>query len=145
MGEMESKISKNKKRWEIKSKNYYARVKVMKSEKDGEYYDVVFGPRRDNSREKRLHYGIKVVAEKQIIDGEEKNIIGGKVFFTESRAAVSSHRQETINQETGEIISNEETIFDDSNEIVGAQLHYGVGYDKKKKKAFLRKFEIVEK
>ncbi len=134
---MESKISKNKKRWEIKSKDHYARAKVMKSEKDGEYYDVVFGLKGHKNREMHTHYGIKVVAE----DG----IIGGKLFFVEPRKAVSSHRQETINQETGDVISKEETIFDEENKMVGAELHYGVRYDKEKKKAFLTKFEIVEK
>jgi hypothetical protein len=134
---MESKISKNKKRWEIKSKDYYARVKVMKSEKDGEYYDVVFGLKGHKNREMHTHYGIKVVAE--------NGIIGGKVFFVEPRKATSRHRQETINQKTGEVISKEETIFDEANKIVGAELHYGVRYDEEMKKAFLTKFEIVEK
>lgn len=134
---MESKISKNKKKWEIKSKDHYARVKVMKNEKNGEYYDVVFGLKGHKNREMRAHYGIKVVAE--------NGTIGGKIFFVEPRKATSSYRQRTINQETGEIISEEETVFDEANKIVGAELHYGIRYDKEQKKAFLTEFRIVEK
>ncbi len=121
----------------MKSKDHYARVKVMKNEKDGEYYDVVFGLKGHKNREMRTHYGIKVVAE--------NGTIGGKIFFIEPRKATSSHRQLTINQETGEIISEEETVFDEENKIVGAELHYGVRYDKEQKRAFLTEFRIVEK
>ena len=126
-----------KKKWEIKSNNYFARIKIKKTKKDGEYYDIVFGLKGQKNREMHAHYGIKVVAE----DG----IIGGKVFFVEPRKATSSHQEETINQKTGEIISRKETIFNDSKEKCGAEIHYGVRYDEEQKKAFLTKFEIIEK
>ncbi|MCH7756726.1 hypothetical protein IIC45_01420, partial [Patescibacteria group bacterium] len=116
-----------KKKWEIKSKNYFARIKIKKTKKDGEYYDIVFGLKGHKNREMHAHYGIKVVAE--------NGIIGGKVFFVESRKATSSHRQETFNSKTGELISKEETIFNDLK--AGAEIHYATIYHEKEKKAFL--------
>ncbi|MBI2047153.1 hypothetical protein HYT26_03255 [Candidatus Pacearchaeota archaeon] len=81
-----------KKKWEIKSKSYFARIKIKKNKKDGEYYDIVFGLKGQKNREMHAHFGIKVAAE----DG----MIGGKVFFVEPRKATSSHKQETFNPKT---------------------------------------------
>ena len=128
---MESKIKR--KRWGIKSKNYYARVKIKKNYKDGEYYDILFGLKWQKDH---AHYGIKVVAE--------EGIIGGKVFFIEPRQTASHHREETINPETGEVISKLDKPFRDIKVKTGAELHYGTIYDKKQKKLFLTKFKIVE-
>jgi len=122
-----------KKKWEIKSKSYYARVKIKKSEKDGEYYDIVFGLK---GQKDHAHYGIKVVAE----DG----IIGGKVFFVEPRQTTSHYREETINPKTGEVISKLDKPFGEAKSKVGAEFHYGTIYDEKQKKLFLTKFEIIE-
>lgn len=126
-----------KKRWEIKSNNYFARIKIIKTKKDGEYYDIVFGLKGPKNHEMHAHYGIKVVAE--------NGTIGGKIFFVEPRKATSSHRQETFNLKTGELISKEETIFNDLKEKIGAEIHYSTIYDEKEKKVFLTKFEIIEK
>ena len=125
-----------KRKWEIKSKNYFARIKIKKTEKDGEYYDIVFGLKGQKNREMHAHYGIKVVAE--------NGIIGGKVFFIESRKATSHYREETINPKTGEVISKLDKTFEGATGKTGAEFHYGVIYDEKKKMLFLRKFEIVE-
>lgn len=126
-----------KNKWEIKSKNYFARIKIKNTKKDGEYYDIVFGLKGHKNREMHAHYGIKVVAE--------NGIIGGKVFFVEPRKATSSHRQETFNQNTGELLSKEETIFNNLKEKIGAEIHYSLRYDEELKKAFLTKFEIIER
>lgn len=128
---MESKIKGKK--WEIKSKNYYARVKIKRTEKDREYYDIVFGLKgqRDHA-----HYGIKVVAE--------NGVIGGKVFFIEPRQTTSHYREETINPKTGEVISKLDKPFRDIKVKTGAELHYGTIYDEKVKRLFLTKFKIVE-
>ncbi len=131
---MESKINGNK--WEIKSKNYYARVKIKKSEKDGEYYDIIFGLKGQKNRESRAHYGIKVVAE--------NGIIGGKVFFIQPRQATSSYSEQTINPKTGEVISKLNTTFEGVSAKTGAEIHYGTIYDENEKKLFLREFKIVE-
>jgi hypothetical protein len=120
----------------IKSKHFFARVKIKKTEKDGEYYDIVFGLKGQKNREMHAHYGLKVVAE--------KGLIGGGVFFVVPRKVTSSHRQETFNAKTGEIISKEETIFNDSRGAISAELHYATIYNEKEKKAFLTKFEIIE-
>ena len=125
-----------KKIWEIKSKNYFARIKIKKTKKDGEYYDIVFGLKGHKNHEMHAHYGIKVVAE--------NGIIGGKVFFIEPRQATSHYREETINPKTGEVISKLEKPFEKINGKIGAEFHYGTIYDEKEKKLFLRKFEIVE-
>lgn len=125
-----------KKKWEVKSKNFFARVKIMKTKKDGEYYDVVFGAKKQKNREMHAHFGIKVVAE--------NGIIGGKVFFTEPRQATSSHREETFNLKTRELISKTTTKFKELKGNLNAELHYATFYDKEKKKAFLTKFEIIE-
>ena len=125
-----------KKKWEIKSKNYFARIKIKKTKKDGEYYDIVFGLKGQKNREMHAHYGIKVVAE--------NGIIGGKVFFIEPRKATSHYREETINPKTGEVISKLDKLFEGVTGKTGAEFHYGVIYDEKKKMLFLRKFEIVE-
>ncbi len=116
-----------------KSKNYFARIKIKKTKKDGEYYDIVFGLK---GQKDHAHYGIKVVAE--------KGIIGGKVFFIEPRQTTSHHRAETINPKTGEVISKLDTTFDGVVGKTGAEFHYGTIYDGKKKKLFLREFKIVE-
>lgn len=125
-----------KRKWEIKSKNYFARIKIKKSDKDGEYYDIVFGLKGQTNREMHAHYGIKVVAE--------NGIIGGKVFFIEPRKATSHYREETINSKTGEIISKLDKPFEKVTGKTGAEFHYGTIYDEKVKKLFLTKFTIVE-
>ena len=33
-------MAKNK--WEIKSENYFVRIKIKSTKKDGKYYDIVF-------------------------------------------------------------------------------------------------------
>ena len=121
---------------EIKSKNYFARIKIKKTEKDGEYYDIVFGLKGHTNREMHAHYGIKVVAENEII--------GGKVFFVEPRKTTSHHREETINPKTGKVISKLDKPFKGVTGKTGAEFHYGTIYDEKQKKLFLRKFKIVE-
>jgi len=125
-----------KKKWEIKSNNYFARIKIKKTKKDGEYYDIVFGLKGYKNREMHAHYGIKVVAE--------NGIIGGKVFFVEPRKATSHYREETINPKTGEVISKLDKPFEGVSGKTGAEFHYGTIYDEKKKKLFLRKFKIIE-
>lgn len=122
-----------KTKWEIKSKNYFARIKIKKTEKDGEYYDIVFGLK---SQKDHAHYGIKIVAE--------NGMIGGKVFFIEPRQTTSHYREETINPKTGEVISKLEKPFKGIRGKTGAEFHYGVIYDQKEKKLFLREFKIVE-
>ena len=122
-----------KRKWEIKSKSYFARIKIKKTEKDGEYYDIVFGLK---GQKDHAHYGIKVVAE--------KGIIGGKVFFIEPRQTTSHYREETINPKTGEIISKLDKSFEGVTGKTGAEFHYGTIYDEKKKMLFLRIFKIVE-
>ncbi len=126
-----------KKKWKIKSKNYFANIAIKKSEKDGEYYDIVFGLKGHKNHEMHAHYGMKVVAK--------NGIIGCDVFFVESRKTTSSHRQETFNIKTGELILKKETIFNNLKEKVGAEIHYSTIYDEKQKKGFLTKFEIIEK
>lgn len=116
---MESKIKGKK--WEIKSKNYFARVKIKKTKKDGEHYDIVFGLK---GQKDHAHYGIKVVAE--------NGIIGGKVFFIVPRQTTSEYREETINPETGEVISQLEQSFEEVKSKTAAELHYGTIYDEKK-------------
>lgn len=124
-----------KKSWEIKSKNYFARVKIKKTQKDGEYYDIIFGLKGEKGN-KHLHFGIRV---------ETDNCsIGGKVFFAETRQLISRHIEETHNQQTGEIISKSEIPYRQDGGKIGAQLHYGVRYDEKQKKAFLTELKIVE-
>ncbi len=130
---MESKISKNKKKWEIKSKNYFARLKIKKTKKDGEYYDVVFGLQ---SQKVHAHFGIKVVSE--------KGIIGGNVFFTKSRQVTSKHIEKIYNQKTGKLISALETPFEKAEGRTGAELRYFVVYNELEKKAYITSFEIVE-
>jgi hypothetical protein len=128
---MISKKTKNK--WKIKSKNYFARLKIKKTKKDGEYYDVVFGliGQKDHA-----HFGIKVVAE--------NGVIGGKVFFTEARQVTSKHIEKTYNQKTGELISALETPFEGIKGKTGAELRYLVIYNEFEKKAYITKFDIVE-
>ena len=121
--------------WEIKSKNYFARVKIRKTEKDGEYYDILFGLKRQD-REMRLHFGIKAVAEKEVI--------GGKIFFIEPRKIVSQHIEETINPKTGEVISRSDIPYRQDGGKIGAELHYATIYNEKQKKVFLTKFKIIE-
>ena len=125
-----------RKKWEVKSKNYFARIKIVKTEKDGEYYDIIFGLKGQKNREMHTHFGIKVVAE--------NGIIGGKIFFVEARKASSHHMEETFNMKTGELMSKKETSFDDGKSKIGAKVHYSTIYDKKQKKVFLTKFEIIE-
>ena len=122
-----------KRRLEIKSKNYFARIKVKKDDKEGEYYDVVFGLK---GQKDHAHYGIKVVVE--------NGMIGGKVFFIEPRQTTSHHMEETINPKTGEVISKIEKPFKGVDGKTGAEFHYGTLYDEKKKKLFLKNFKIVE-
>ena len=122
-----------KDKWEIKSKNYFARIKIKKTKKDGEYYDIVFGLR---GQKDHAHYGIKVVAE--------NGIIGGKVFFVIPRQTTSHYREETINPKTGEVISKLDKPFEGVTGKTGAEFHYGTIYDEKAKKLFLTKFKIVE-
>lgn len=124
---------KNKKQWKIKSKNYFASVKINKNDKDGEYYDIVFGLK---GQKDHAHYGIKVVAE--------NGMIGGKVFFIVPRQTTSNYREETINPKTGEIISKLDKPFKEVKGKDGAELHYGTIYDEKEKKLFLKEFMIVE-
>ena len=127
----ESKIKG--KTWEVKSKNYFARVKIKKTKKDGKYYDIVFGLK---GQKNHAHYGIKVVAE--------EGIIGGKVFFIVPRQTTSHYREETINPKTGQVISKLEKPFEEVKGKIGAEFHYGTIYDEKEKKLFLTKFKIVE-
>ena len=121
----------------IKSKNYFARMKIKSTKGDGEYYDIVFGLKGQNNREMRAHFGIKVVAE----DG----VIGGKIFFVEPRQATSNYREKTFNPKTGELLSESDIPFHGVNSKTGAELHYATIYNEKEKKAFLTKFEIIEK
>ena len=93
-------MSKNS--WEIESKDYFARVRIKKTQKDGEYYDILFGLKKQG-RDMRLHFGIKVVAE--------EGVIGGKIFFIEPRKIVSQHIEETINPKTGEVISRSDIPY----------------------------------
>ena len=125
-----------KRKWVIKSKDHFARVKIKNTKKDGEYYDVVFGLKKEKNRDMHAHFGIKVVAK----DG----LIGGEIFFTEPRNATSGHREETFNAKTWERISKSERSFEGVGEKVGAELHYATIYDEKKKKLFLTKFELIE-
>jgi|SRR3989338_1711900 len=120
-------------KWEIKSKSYFARIKLKNTEKDGEYYDIVFGLKGQKSH---AHYGIKVVVE--------NDLIGGKVFFVEPRQTTSGYREETINPRTGEVISRLEESFNGIAGKIGAEFHYGTIYDEQQKKLFLKKFRIVE-
>ena len=122
-----------KKRWKIKSRNYFACIRITSNKKDGEYYDITFGLR---GQKDHAHYGIKVVAE----DG----IIGGKVFFIVPRQTTSHYREETINPKTGEVISKLDKPFEGVTGKTGAEFHYGTIYDEKQKKLFLREFKIVE-
>lgn len=124
-----------KRKWEITSRNYYARVKIISNEKYGEYYDIVFGL-KGQGREMRLHFGIRVEIE--------KGTIGGKIFFVEPRQIVSRHIEETFNPKTGKLISKSDIPYRQDGGKIGAELHYATIYDKKQKKAFLTKFEIVE-
>lgn len=121
--------------WEIKSKNYFARVKIKKNEKDGEYYDIHFGL-KGQGREKRLHFGIRVEVENETI--------GGKVFFIEPRQAVSRHIEKTFNPKTGELVSKLDSPYGEDKGRIKAELHYATIYDDTQKRAFLTKFEIVE-
>jgi len=124
-----------KRKWELKSKNYFARIKIKKNEKDGEYYDIVFGLKRQG-REMRAHYGIRVEVE--------NGTIGGKVFFVDPRKAISHHREETINPKTGKVISKLDKPFKGVSGKTGAEFHYSTFYDKKKKMLFLKEFKIIE-
>lgn len=125
-----------KKKWEIKSKNYYARIKIKKTEKDGEYYDIIFGLKGQKNREMRAHYGIKAVAE--------NGMIGGKVFFVEPRQATTHYREQTFNMKTGELLAELDMPFRKENVKIGAEIHYSTIYNEKEKKVFLTKFEIIE-
>jgi hypothetical protein len=131
---MEEKITENK--WEIKSKNFFARAKRKKTQKDGEYYDIVFGLKGQKGHEMHAHFGIKAIAE--------KGVIVGKAFFIQSRKATSRHTEKIFNLETGELLSISETPYGDGKGKIGAELHYSTRYDKKEKKIFLTKFKIVE-
>lgn len=122
-----------RKKWEIKSKNYFARVKIMSNNEDGEYYDVVFGLK---GQKIHAHFGIRVVSE--------NGIIGGKVFFIESRQVTSKYIEKTFNQKTGELISELETPFEGGKGRTGAELRYLVIYNEDEKKAYITKFDIVE-
>ena len=125
-----------KKKWNIESKSYFARIKIKKNEKDGEYYDIFFGLKGQTDHEMHAHYGIRVVAE--------NGIIGGKVFFIQPRKATSHYREETINPKTGEVISKLDKPFEGVTGKTGAEFHYGTIYDEEKKMLFLTKFKIIE-
>mgnify|MGYP001569004992 CR=1 FL=1 len=126
-----------KKKLVVKSKNYFARIKIKKTEKDGEYYDVVFGLKKEKNRNMHAHFGIKVV--------DENDMIGGKIFFVEPRKATPYNREETFNAETGEFISRSEKQFGVPEEEIKAELKYATFFDKEKGKLILKEFKIVEK
>ncbi len=130
----ENKMPKRK--FEVTSKNYYVRVKATRSEKDGEYYDIVFGL-KGQGREHRAHFGIKAM--------EENGMIGGKYFFREPRQATTHYYEETFNMKTGEKLAELNLPFQKEEEKIGAEIHISTYWDENVKKLFIGKIMIVEK
>lgn len=124
-----------KKRFEITSKNYYVRIKATKNEKDGEYYDIVFGL-KGQGREKRAHFGLKAI--------EENGMVGGKYFFKEPRQATSRYIEKTFNLKTGEKLGELDLHFQEEG-IIGAEIHISTYWDDNVKKLFIKEVKIIEK
>ncbi len=126
----------DKNKLEIKSENYFMRIKIKFTKKDGEYYDIVFGLKGQKNREMHAHYGMKAVAD--------NGIIGQKIFFIEPRQVTSNYKEQTFNAKTGEFLSELDRPFEGVKGERGARLHISTEWDDKLQKLFIRDVKIDE-
>ncbi len=126
-------IKKN--RLECTSKNYFARLKVMFNERDGEYLDVVLGNK--NKMENRTHYGLRVIMN------DKGKVILGNLFFRD-RGGIRRIKTKCANVRTGEVIHEREEKIKEMPESNFADIDLQTRWMPEKKQLLVEKITIKE-